>query len=116
MAQNVLPDIKIIELEPKLGQYNIKQGEKIVANTDYLIITAQTLMNGTLPRILFLAQGANITLIGPTAPLSNIWKKYGVNTVSGVRPTNNEKMQEFVAQAGTMLILDDRAEKITMEF
>ena len=112
----ILPDIKVIEREPNKQQYSVAQGENIIPECRHVIITAQTLMNGSLPRILFLAQGADIMLLGPSTPLSNVWKKYGVRWACGIVPTNQEKMLDFISQAGAMLVLEDRTQKITLGF
>ncbi len=115
-ATKILPDVKVIEREPKEGHYTTEEGEDLIPNADHLIITAQTLMNGSLPRILFLAQGANIMLLGPTTPLAPIWKKYGVRFACGIIPTHQQNMLNFISQAGTMLILDEQAQKMTIEY
>ena len=115
-AVKILPDVKIIEREPQEGHYTVEEGEELIPNADHLIITAQTLMNGSLPRILFLAQGANIMLLGPTTPLAPIWKKYGVHFACGIIPTHQQNMLNFISQAGTMLILDEQAQKMTIEY
>ena len=112
----IMPDLKVIEREPQAGHYTVEEGEVLLRNTDSLIVTAQTLMNGTLPRILFLAQGASTVLYGPTCPLSSVWERYGVRYACGVRVTHKKAMRQFVAQAGTMLMQDYMTEKITMEF
>lgn len=115
-VQHIIPDIKIIEREPQAGHYTVEEGEALLRSVDSLVVTAQTLMNGSLPRILFLAQGADIMLYGPTCPLSPIWERYGVRYACGVRVTNKTAMRQFVSQAGTMLMQHHMAEKITMEF
>ncbi len=115
-SQHIIPDMKIIEREPKEGHYTVEEGETLLRSVDSLVVTAQTLMNGSLPRILFLAQGADIMLYGPTCPLSSVWDKYGIRYACGVRVTNKTAMRQFVSQAGTMLMQDKMAEKITMEF
>lgn len=112
---NILPDLKVIEREPKPGQYSAKHADTILPKMSYVIITAQTLMNGSLPRLLFLAQNADVMLMGPTLPLTDIWKKYGVRWVCAVHVTDNPSMHDFTSQGGQMLLLDHQAEKITFE-
>ena len=115
-ASKIIPDIKIVEREPKDGQYSVEEGEKLLQTADYVVVTAQTLMNGSLPRILFLAQNAQIMILGPTSPLSPVWKKYGVRYVCGMRVTDNVSMRHFTSQAGSMLMKDHMTEKVTIEF
>ncbi len=115
-ATKIIPEIKIIEREPQEGQYSVEQGETLLQQADYVVVTAQALMNGSLPRILFLAQSAQIMVLGPTAPLAPILKKYGVRFVYGARVTNATAMRHFISQAGTMLLRENMAEKVTLEF
>ena len=112
---NILPDLKIIEREPRDGQYSAEQADELLPQMPYVIMTAQTLMNGSLPRLLFLAQNADIMLMGPTLPLTDIWKKYGVRWVCAVHVTDNTQMYDFINQGGQMLLLDHQAEKMTYE-
>lgn len=112
---NILPDLKVIEREPKPGQYSAEQADDLLPEMSYVIMTAQTLMNGSLPRLLFLSQNADVMLMGPTLPLTDIWKKYGVRWVCAVHVTDNQAMYEFISQGGQMLLLDHQSEKMTFE-
>ncbi len=113
---NILPDLKVIEREPQPGQYTPEQASDILPHMDFVIITAQTLMNGSLPRLLFLAQNADVMVLGPTMPMSHIWKKYGVRWVCAAHVTDNTTMYDFISQGGQMLLLDHQAIKMTKEF
>ncbi len=113
---NILPDLKVIEREPKQGQYSAEQADTILPQMDFVIITAQTLMNGSLPRLLFLAQNADVMVLGPTLPMTDIWKTYGVRWVCATHVTDNTAMHSFISQGGQMLLLDHQAVKMSREF
>ncbi len=115
-APKIIPDIKIIEREPKENHYTVDEGEVLLQEADYVVITSQTLMNGSLPRLLFLAQKAQVMLLGPTTILSPVWKKYGVHYICGVHVTHAKEMKNFTSQAGAMLLKDHMSEKMTIAF
>jgi hypothetical protein len=73
--------------------------ERILPKCDVVILTAISLINGTLDHLLELSRG-DVGLVGPTTPLSNIFSEYGVNHLFGSLVTNPNLVMNIVSQAG----------------
>lgn len=73
--------------------------ERIIPKCDVVILTAISLINGTLDHLLELSQG-EVALVGPTTPLSQVFGDYGVNHLFGSLATDPHSVMNIVSQAG----------------
>ena len=89
-------DLSILEREPQKGDYPDSACEFILPEQDYVFITGMTLTNKTLPRLLELCKNAKVCLVGPSAPLTDILKDYGVYCISGFSATDKETTAEAI--------------------
>jgi uncharacterized protein (DUF4213/DUF364 family) len=65
---------------------------------DYVFISASTMVNKTLPRLLALSEKAWTVLVGPSATLSPLLFDFGVNDLSGFIVRENEMCLEAVRE------------------
>jgi hypothetical protein len=78
-----LPRAAVIEAEPGPGEHPAEAADWLLPGAAAAVLTAATLSNRTLPRLLALAGGARVALVGPTAPLSDRLHAYGVEFLCG---------------------------------
>jgi len=95
-----LPGALVVERRPDPGEYPEEAAEWLLPAADAAVITASTLTNRSLPRLLSLADRARIALVGPGAPLTPRLFDYGVEVLAGVVATDVEGLAATVAEGG----------------
>ncbi|HML37948.1 MAG TPA: DUF364 domain-containing protein [Bacillota bacterium] len=76
-------EVSVLERRPLDGDYPDSACEYILPEQDFIFITGSTLVNKTLPRLLQLSRKAQVVLVGPSAPMTPILFRYGVDEMSG---------------------------------
>ncbi|MHC1624959.1 MAG: Rossmann-like domain-containing protein [Methermicoccaceae archaeon] len=92
-----------------------EQAPGVLPSSDVVIMSATTLLNGTVDELLTLTGGAReVVLLGPTASmLPNPMFDSGFTAVMGVQITDSEQMMRVVGEAGgTKQLLSSCAEKM----
>ena len=92
--------LSIIEREPEEGDYPDSASEYLLPDQDFVFITAMTLQNKTLPRLLQLSKNARVILVGPSLVFSKTLFDYGVETLSGFYVANHEQAYQAVEKGG----------------
>lgn len=88
-------ELSILEREPEPGDYPDSACEYILGEQDFVFITGMTLTNKTLPRLLELIRpDAQICMVGPSVPLSDILFSFGVDHLSGFCSMNDVRVLE----------------------
>jgi uncharacterized protein (DUF4213/DUF364 family) len=82
-VKNILPGARVIEADPRPGEYPTAAMDTLLPGCGAAVVSATTLINRSLPRILTLAQGRPLGLIGPVTPLSARLWDYGVSLLGG---------------------------------
>lgn len=95
-----LPGVKILETEPREGEYPPQASLQVLAGAEGVLATASTLVNRSLPGLLAQARHARFALIGPGAPLSERLFSYGVAALSGLVVKDCDGMAQAVAEGG----------------
>lgn len=93
-------ELRILERHPQPGDYPDPACEVLLPESDYVFITATTLINKTLPRLLELGRGAKIVLVGPTTPLSELWFELGVHAIAGLVVDDPDGVQRVAKEGG----------------
>ena len=110
-----LPMVKVIEREPKLGQVAAENASDIINNTKKLIITGQTLANGSLELILRSSNAVDMRmLLGPSVPMAPVMFEYGLNQLGATAIHDVDAAKNFVSETGSMIMLDEIVQKINM--
>jgi len=97
----VLNNPQVIETEPRPGEYPTVAMDTLLPGCAATVVASSTIINRTLPRILRLAQGSRIALVGPAAPLSPRLHQYGVEVLGGLL-VRDVKGLANVIRAGAM--------------
>lgn len=107
-----LCSLSVLERLPLDGDYPDPACEYILPQQDYVFITATTLINKTLPRLLALSRRAYVVLVGPSAPLTPMMFNYGIDMLAGTTVVDRRRVwrlmqegdrQEFFLSGGRMV-------------
>lgn len=93
-------DITCIERNPRPGDLPDPAVEYVLPESDWVFITASSIANKTLPRLLQLSRESKVVLMGPSLPWLASWKEWGVDYLAGVEIINPTKLQQTVAEGG----------------
>lgn len=83
-------DLSIIEAYPEAGDYPDQAAEYLIPGSDFVFLGPLTLIDKSLPRLLQLAEGAFIGMVGPASVLSPVLFRYGVDEMDGFVIKDND--------------------------
>jgi len=96
----------IIERNPQPGDLPDSAAEYVLPAMDWVFVTASSLANKTLPRLLELAASARVVLMGPSLPWLPEWRRFGVDYLAGVVVNDRDALFSVAAEAGGTRIFD----------
>ncbi|NFV79274.1 Rossmann-like domain-containing protein [Magnetospirillum aberrantis] len=79
-----LSNPQVIEADPRPGEYPTVAMDSLLPGCAAAVVASSTLINRNLPRILRLAQGSRIALVGPATPLTHRLFHYGCEILGGL--------------------------------
>ncbi|QZA32259.1 DUF364 domain-containing protein [Hydrogenibacillus sp. N12] len=94
--------LTVLERRPRPGDLPDSAQEAVLPEQDVVFVTAATLVNKTLPRILALSRKARVILVGPTAPLSPALFHFGVDLVAGALVTDGARLWQTIEEGGRL--------------
>jgi len=92
-----LPGALVIERNPGPQDLPESAADTLLPGARRVIITASTLTNHSLPRLLALARRATVSLIGPGTPLAPCLFRHGIATLAGFVLDRPDPAAEAVA-------------------
>ena len=93
-------EVKVIEKEPRKGEFGEKDALKLLPKSTGVIITSSTLLNGTAGNLLELAKNSRICLIGPSTPLAPKLFSLGIDFLAGTVVKDVEKVNIAISEGG----------------
>jgi hypothetical protein len=81
---DILPNCAVIETDPRPGEFPIVAMDTLLPGCSAAVVNSSALINRNLPRILRLAQGGRIALVGPSTPLTPRLFAYGLDILGGL--------------------------------
>lgn len=81
---DTLANPQVIETEPRPGEYPTVAMDTLLPGCAATVVASSTIINRTLPRILRLAQGARVAVIGPVTPMTPRLFDYGIEVLGGL--------------------------------
>lgn len=99
-------ELSILERKPHPGDLPDPACEYILPQQEIVIITATTLINKTLPRLLELSRKAQVVLAGPSTPLTPLLSAHGIDLLGGLVVLEEEKIHEVIQQGGQRCLFD----------
>lgn len=97
---DVLPGARVIEAQPRPGELPTIAMDTVLPGCAAAVISASSVVNRTLPRILRLAAGARSALIGPATPMTPRLHTYGIEVLGGLRVRDPDGLAASVAAGG----------------
>jgi len=94
--------MSILERRPQPGDLPDPACEYILPQQDFVFLTATTLVNKTLPRLLELCRQAVVILVGPSTPMTPILFKYGVSVLAGTVVVDPKAVRQVVQEGGCL--------------
>lgn len=100
-------ELSVLERFTSPGDFPDSACEYILPEQDYVFITGMTFMNKTLPRLLEICRpDTQVSLVGPSAPLSNVLFDFNVDNISGYLALEHQPLKECVSIGGRMCIYE----------
>ncbi|WP_225071847.1 DUF364 domain-containing protein [Desulfuromonas sp. CSMB_57] len=105
----------LLEINPQAGELPSFAAEEVVPQSDLLILTATSLINKTMERLLELARAANATAIvlGPSTPMSDVLFDFGASVIAGIRVTDRVRLFRSLSQGVKFYNKIDGIEPVT---
>ena len=97
----ILPQCAVIEAEPRPGEFPTVAMETLLPECGAAIVNSSALVNHSLPRILRLAQGRRVAMVGPATPLTPRLHDYGIETLGGLTVTDPDGLAAAI-RAGAL--------------
>jgi uncharacterized protein (DUF4213/DUF364 family) len=92
--------LTVLERNPQEGDLPDFAAEYVLPGQDYVFITGLTVTNKTLPRLLQLAAGAKVVLMGPSVPLAPWWFEQGVDVLAGLVVVDKDAVWRYCQEGG----------------
>jgi len=93
-------DLKVIERQAITEDFPDPAAEFLLPQSDWVFLTATSIINKTFPRLVKLSQNAKLVLMGPTVPWLNELGEMRIDYLAGVAITNPEKLRQTIAEGG----------------
>ncbi len=93
----------VLERNPGPGDLPDTAAEYVLPEQDVVFITATTLINKTLPRLLDLGRGARVALVGPSTPMTPLMFRHGLSALSGLVVTEPATVAGVIAESGSCI-------------
>jgi uncharacterized protein (DUF4213/DUF364 family) len=87
-----------LEMDPQEGELPPQACEEVIPLSDFAMISATALINKTLPRLLEIARGRTVIVLGPSTPLNDVLFRHGAGIIGGVRTLDPDALFAAVAQ------------------
>lgn len=100
-----LPGIAVVEREPRPGEYPEAAIDTLLPRAEFVAVTASTIVNGSLPRILSLCPNAYVLMIGPSTPLAPPLFDLGIDALSGFVATDVGNLANRISEGAAVSAL-----------
>ncbi len=109
-----LPDAAVIERDPGPNDYPEAAAATLLPACEQLVITASTLLDGALPRLLALAPQAFTIVVGPGTPLAAPLFAHGVDALSGLVVDDVDGLARVVGEGGAVRAMKRHIRNLTL--
>jgi len=99
-------DLQVIERQPTDQDFPDPAVEYLIPQADWVFLTATSIINKTFPRLVELAEQAQLVLMGPTVPWLEEFAEMGVNYLAGVTITDRQQLKQTIAEGGGKRIFE----------
>lgn len=103
-------DMTVLERRPQSGDLPDQACEYVLPESEWVFMSATTLVNKTFPRLAELAKDSQLVLMGPTVPWLSDLGEFGVDYLAGVVVRDEDKLKQTVAEGGGTRIFETGVE------
>lgn len=107
-----LCQLTILERNPGEGDLPDPACEYVLPAQDYVFITATSLINKTLPRLLELSRNAATFLVGPSTPFAPLLFNYGIHTLAGTVVRDPDSVRQAAQEGAARSVFDHGAHMV----
>jgi uncharacterized protein (DUF4213/DUF364 family) len=100
-----IENVRVIEKEPREGEYGEKDAEKLLPESAGVIVTSSALVNGSAGKLLELVKDTRVGLVGPSTPFAPKLFEIGIEFLAGTIVTDVEGMAIAVGEGGGVKML-----------
>jgi uncharacterized protein (DUF4213/DUF364 family) len=86
--------------------------EYVLPEQDFVFITATTLTNKTMPRLLQLSRKASVFLVGPSTPFAPLLFNHGIDTLAGTVVLNPESVWAAAQEGAARSVFNHGAQMV----
>ncbi len=109
---NEVCELIVLERNPGEGDLPDPACEFVLPEQDYVFITATTIINKTLPRLLELSRNASVFLVGPSTPFAPLLFEYGIDTLAGTVIHEPESVWRAAQEGAARRVFDHGAQMV----
>lgn len=109
-----LPKAKVIEREPGPDDYPEEAAATLLPACSHLVITASTMLDGSLIQLLKLAPQAHTILLGPGTPLAPVLFSHGINVLSGTVVDDIDGLSAVISEGGAVRAMKRFAHNVSL--
>jgi uncharacterized protein (DUF4213/DUF364 family) len=106
--------LSVLERKPERGDLPDPACEYILGEQDAVIMTATTLINKTMPRLLELSRGARVIVAGPSTPLHPLMFEHGVEILGGLIVDDQPAVWRAIAEGGEQELFTHGGRMVTV--
>lgn len=110
-----LKDFRVVEREPREGEFAEAEFGRLAADSAGIIVTASALANKSAESLFELARGRRIAIVGPGTPLAKELHVLGVEVLAGSVVENIDLAATIVAQTGGAQALKRACRYVTLK-
>jgi uncharacterized protein len=96
--------LTVLERQPRPGDLPDPACEYVLPDQDVVVMSATTLINKTMPRLLQLSRKARVIICGPSAPLLPLMYRHGVDMLAGLVVENPDEVWRAVQEGGNLAL------------
>ena len=90
---------RVFERSPRPGDYTSEEMFSYLPQSDVVVITGQTIINGTIGNILEYSENAFKIMLGPSTPLNPVLLDYKIDVIGGTYIRAGTPVKEYITQA-----------------
>ncbi|MEX2617811.1 MAG: DUF364 domain-containing protein [Alphaproteobacteria bacterium] len=109
-----IPEARVIEREPGPNDYPESAAEILLPECRHLIVTASTMLDGALPRLLSLAPQAYTILLGPGTPMAATLFEHGIDALSGLIVDDIDALSQAVIEGGAVRAMKRHSHNLSL--
>ncbi len=99
-------NLKVIERHPVDRDYPDSAAEYLIADADWVFVTATSIANKTFPRLMELSANTKTVLMGPSTPWLTKLREFGVDYLVGIDVVDAERLYQTAAEGGGVRIFE----------